>query len=441
MMRRDSASPPKGRTAATKTRRNPVGTQKRRKAAPPRSPLKVHDCIVLIAGDNDLYVDKNFLQVFGYQDPADVSEKPFAMLVHPEDRDRIEEINRRRKEGEEAPSHFEFKGLCMDGSTIHVEASATSLKHNGRTLSAMYLRDVTTRKHWEEELRASEEKYRNLFENSMDAIYISDGDGALLEANGEFLNLFGYTREEAMKLNTRNAFAPEDWERFAAAMQEREFVRDFEVKLSRKDGTPMDCLLSVTPRIEGGKTVGYQGIARDITAFKRAEEALQYMAYHDSLTGLPNRILFRDRLNMALVSAGRNRKRVAVMVLDLDKFKEVNDTQGHDVGDKLLKAVADRLVDTVRKGDTVARMGGDEFLLIVPEINSVDDAVIVKDKIMDGFQKVFLPESHRISVLCSVGIAIFPEHGQDADTLVRCADMAMFKAKQQGRNRFHLCEL
>jgi diguanylate cyclase (GGDEF)-like protein/PAS domain S-box-containing protein len=370
-----------------------------------------------------------------------VSEKPFAMLVHPEDRDRIEEINRRRKEGEEAPSHFEFKGLCRDGSTIHVEASATSLKHNGRTLSAMYLRDVTTRKHWEEELRASEEKYRNLFENSMDAIYISSEDGALLEANGEFLNLFGYTREEAMKLNTRDAFTPEDRERFAAAMQEREFVRDFEVKLSRKDGTLMDCLLSVNPRIEGGKTVGYQGIVRDITAFKRAEEALQYMAYHDSLTGLPNRILFRDRLNMALVSAGRNRKRVAVMVLDLDKFKEVNDTLGHDVGDKLLKSVADRLVETVRKGDTVARMGGDEFLLIVPEINSPDDAITVKDKIMDGFQKEFLPEGHRVSVLCSVGIAIYPDHGQDADTLVRCADMAMFKAKQQGRNRFHLCEL
>jgi diguanylate cyclase (GGDEF)-like protein/PAS domain S-box-containing protein len=422
-------------------RRNPTGTQKKKKGAPSRASLKVHDCIVLIAGDNDLYVDKNFLQVFGYHDPAHVSEKPFSMLVHPDDRDRIEEINRRRKEGEDAPSHFDFKGICRDGSTIHVEASATSLKHNGQTLSAMYLRDVTTRKHWEEELRASEEKYRNLFENSMDAIYISSRDGALLEANGSFLNLFGYTREEAMKLNTKDAFTLEDRERFIAAMQEKGFVTDFEVKLARKDGTLMDCLLSLNPRIEGGKTVGYQGIVRDITAYKRAEEALQYMAYHDSLTGLPNRMLFRDRLNMALLSAGRNKKRVAVMVLDLDKFKEVNDTLGHDMGDRLLKAVADRLVETVRKGDTVARMGGDEFLLIVPEMNSLDDAITVKDKIMDAFQATFLPETNGISVLCSIGIAIYPEHGRDADTLVRCADMAMFKAKQGGRNSFQLCDL
>ena len=422
------------------SRRNPVVTQKKKKGALSRAAQKVHDCIVLIAGDNDLYVDKNFLKVFGYRDPADVSEKPFTMLVHPDDRNRIEEINRRRKEGEEAPSHFEFKGICRDGSTIHVEASATSLKHNGRTLSAMYLRDVTFRKHWEEELKASEEKYRNLFENSMDAIYISARDGALLEANGAFLNLFGYTRQEAMKLNTKDAFTAEDRERFIAAMQEKGFVRDFQVKLARKDGTLIDCLLSLNPRVGSGIIVGYQGIVRDITAYKKAEEALQYMAYHDSLTGLPNRILFRDRLNMALVSAGRNKKRVAVMVLDLDRFKEVNDTLGHDVGDRLLKAVADRLVETVRKGDTVARMGGDEFLLIVPEISSEDDAIIVKDKIMDSFKTAFLHENQEISVLCSLGIAIYPEHGKDADTLVRCADMAMFRAKQQGRNNFHLCE-
>ena len=419
----------------------PAGTQKKKKGAPRQIPVLVHDCIVLVAGDNDLYVDKNFLEVFGYRDPSEVSERPFSMLVHPDDRERVEEINRKRKHGEEeAPGHFEFKGICRDGSTIHVEVSATTLKHNGQVLSVMYLRDVTTRKHWEEELKASEEKYRNLFENSMDAIYISSRDGMLVEANESFLNLFGYTREEAMELNIKDAFTPEDRERFVSAMQEKGFVRDFEVKLSRKDGALMDCLLSLNPRIEGGNTVGYQGIVRDITAYKRAQEALQYMAYHDGLTGLPNRILFTDRLNMALVSAGRNKRHVAVMVLDLDRFKNVNDTFGHDVGDKLLKAVADRLVETVRRGDTVARMGGDEFLLIVPEINSADDVITVKDKIMDAFGNV-LPETQEICISCSVGIAIYPEHGQDADTLVRCADMAMFKTKQQGRDGFQLCDL
>lgn len=403
--------------------------------------LHVRDCIVLVAGDSDLYVDKNFIKVFGYDDPREVSEKPFSMLVHPEDRDRVEEIHRKRSRGDGAPDHYEFKGICRDGTSIHLEVSATSLKYNGQTLSAMYLRDITTRKRWEEELRESEEKYRTLFENSMDAIYITGRDARLVDANEAFLNLFGYTREEAIGLNGKEAISSQDLERFKSIVRKKGYVKDFSLKLARKDGETMDCLLTLNPMVgEGGKTTGYQGIVRDITAYKKAQEAVQYMAYHDSLTGLPNRILFSDRLTMAIVNATRNKQRIAVMMLDLDRFKDVNDTLGHDVGDRLLKAVADRLLDTVRKSDTVARMGGDEFLLVLPEINTVNDTIVVSDKIMEAFRRPFSTSSHELFITCSVGMAIYPEHGTDPEVLIRNADTAMYRVKHLGRNGYRLCD-
>lgn len=176
----------------------------------------------------------------------------------------------------------------------------------------------------------------------------------------------------------------------------------------------------------------------EVVERKRAEEAVKHMAYHDALTGLPNRVLFHDRLQQAIALADRNRRSAAVLMLDVDHFKEVNDELGHDVGDALLKAVAIRLRTLVRKSDTVARMGGDEFTLVLPEAAKPEDAAEVAEKIVGAFQNVFVLNGREVHVTTSVGAAMYPEDGESATALMKSADIAMYQAKQAGRNGYRL---
>jgi len=171
---------------------------------------------------------------------------------------------------------------------------------------------------------------------------------------------------------------------------------------------------------------------------KQAEEKMQQMAYHDSLTGLPNRKLFSDRLGIALAQAQRNKKEVGIAMLDLDKFKDVNDTLGHGVGDLLLKAAAERLSAALRKGDTVARIGGDEFVLILPDLKVVEDAINIAQKIVDGFRKPFLIDSHQLIVTTSIGIAVYPQDGTDKEILLKKADIAMYQVKDAERDGYQI---
>jgi 5-methylcytosine-specific restriction protein A len=177
-----------------------------------------------------------------------------------------------------------------------------------------------------------------------------------------------------------------------------------------------------------------------ITEREQSEEKIQSMAYHDSLTGLPNRNLFSDRLGIALAQAERNQKTVGVAMLDLDKFKDVNDTLGHDVGDLFLKAATVRLSAALRKGDTIARFGGDEFVLILPDLKTIENAIQVVQKIVDSFCKPFLIDTHQLIVTTSIGIAVYPNDGTDEAMLLKNADIAMYQAKQAGRARFQLYE-
>jgi diguanylate cyclase (GGDEF)-like protein/PAS domain S-box-containing protein len=179
-------------------------------------------------------------------------------------------------------------------------------------------------------------------------------------------------------------------------------------------------------------------VIRDITERKQTEEKIRQMAYHDSLTGLPNRKLFSDRLNIAIVQAQRNQKKVGIAMLDLDHFKDVNDTLGHTMGDLFLKATAERLHADLRKGDTIARFGGDEFVLILPDLETIEDAIQVAQKIVDSFCKPFLVDTHQLVVTTSIGIAVYPDDGTDDDILLRNADIAMYQAKQAGRARYQL---
>jgi diguanylate cyclase (GGDEF)-like protein len=203
----------------------------------------------------------------------------------------------------------------------------------------------------------------------------------------------------------------------------------------RKDGTtfPVEVRLGV---LESGGRRLILGLVRDITERVRAEETIRKLAYHDALTGLPNRVLFANRLNRAMAQAHHNKSTFAVMSLDLDYFKNINDTLGHSVGDQLLHRVGKRLTELLRKNDTVSRTGGDEFFLLLPEIALAHDAATIAQKVLQAFQEPFMCDGHELTITTSIGVAMYPDDGEDADTLLKHSDIALYQAKQKGRNNY-----
>jgi diguanylate cyclase (GGDEF)-like protein/PAS domain S-box-containing protein len=191
-------------------------------------------------------------------------------------------------------------------------------------------------------------------------------------------------------------------------------------------------------RDEKDQVDGMVLVFRDVTQRKRQEERLAFLAIHDSLTELPNRVLFNDRLTLALANAVRRKKEIAVLMLDLDRFKKVNDTLGHSVGDRLLKAVAERLPGLLRKSDTIARLGGDEFMVLLPEISSPGSAGRVARRILRAFKQPYDLKDRKISITASIGIASYPRDGEDVESLTKNADIAMYAAKESGRNTYKL---
>ncbi len=248
----------------------------------------------------------------------------------------------------------------------------------------------------------------------------------------------GYSEEELSLLNPLSWYDDEaDIVRVEAAINDvfTTGYGEVDAPMRIKNGEKLFMHFTGSRLIMDGKKY-FVGVGIDISGRKQAEEKIEYMAYHDSLTGLPNRKLFSDRLGITL--AQRNQKIVGIAMLDLDNFKGVNDTLGHVVGDLLLKATAERLSASLRKGDTLARFGGDEFMLILPGLMVIEDAIQVAQKIVDSFRKPFFIENHHLVVTTSIGIAVYPNDGTNEGILLKNADKAMYQAKQAGRDRYQL---
>jgi diguanylate cyclase (GGDEF)-like protein/PAS domain S-box-containing protein len=303
--------------------------------------------------------------------------------------------------------------------------------------------DITGQKDMEEAIREREERFRAIIENIEDGYAEIDIEGNFTFFNDSLLGIVGYTRDEFTGMNLQEVIDQEDLPKLLQALDEvrkaEKASRGVEVKLIRKGGASryFETSISLIKDVKG-QPVGFRSVVRDTTDRREMEDTIRKLAYYDSLTGLPNRLLLRDRLSMAIAYAKRNKKKLSLMMLDLDKFKEVNDTLGHQMGDCLLQRVGDRVKDLIRESDDVTRMGGDEFVVLVPEINRTEDSVVVAKKILASFQEPFLCNEHKLSIMTSIGIAVFPDHGQDVDTLMKHADIAMYQAKGKGGNNYQV---
>jgi diguanylate cyclase (GGDEF)-like protein/PAS domain S-box-containing protein len=298
------------------------------------------------------------------------------------------------------------------------------------------------RRRAEEALRDSERRFRALIEHSTDILTVVDRVGRIVYESPSVERLLGHTAGELMGSALEEHVHPEDRHALAAALAESAGASTpvaAEFRMRVRDGEWRFLEASVSNLLDNAEVGGIVLNSRDITARKQDEETIRHLAYFDALTGLPNRMLFDDRLAQALAHSRRRGARgLAILFLDLDRFKTVNETLGHGAGDELLRTAAARLTSVVRESDTVARLGGDDFLFLLPEIDDVEDAVRVARKVLAELVAPFSVHGHELHLTASVGIALSPLDGNDADTLVRNADTALYRAKEQGGNRYQL---
>lgn len=323
---------------------------------------------------------------------------------------------------------FEREHLARDGRRIPVEINASLFPLRGQAMVIAVSRDVSER-------RQAEIEYRQIIQTAIDGYWLCDATtGRFLDVNDALCATLGYARDELLRIGVADVEAgapPETVRAHLAGIVTTGHSR-FETRLRRKDGAIVDVEVSCRHADSRGGVVFV--FARDITERKIDEARIRRLAFFDPLTGLPNRRLLNDRLDQALALAGRYQRLAAILFVDLDRFKDINDAYGHGVGDEVLKIVAQRLSASVRYSDTVSRQGGDEFVVLLPEVANAANAEMLAQKILDVLAKPVVVGEHRMIATPSVGIALYPDDATDGESLVSRADEAMYAAKTAGRN-------
>lgn len=322
-----------------------------------------------------------------------------------------------------------------DGSTLYVETRLMSFLSKGQPMVLAVARDISERKRAEEQLRLSAE----VFERSREAILITDRAGRIVSINRAFIEMTGYTEKDILGQTMRYlSTSRQDADFFAAIgegiRQDGHWQGEFWGR--KKGGGHFPVWLSIVlVKDEHQQTRHYICVANDISEFKYAEERIYYLAHYDVLTDLPNRAMLRERMPVLLSEAQFNQEQVAVLFIDVDRFKSVNDTLGHHAGDNVLATVARRLKSCISSADIVARMGGDEFVLVLPKTGA-ERAVDVAQCIVTALNEPLIVEHHRVNATSSIGISIYPHDGQTMETLIKNADAALYHAKTLGRNNY-----
>jgi len=388
----------------------------------------------------EVVFSKRYKAIYGFvADELENNTEAWDARVHPDDLARIEADRAAYFAGEKPSYANERRMQCKDGSWkwILSRGMVVARDAQGRPLRMIGTHtDITERHEREEALRLASTVILTMDE----AVAVTNMRNEIISVNPAFTVITGYFPNEVIGRNPNL---------MASGTQPAKFYQDMWEKLSttgnwhgevcnrRKSGKLYVEWLSIKQvRDEQGVPTHYVAVFSDISERKANEARMQHLAHFDVLTNLPNRALFSDRLRQAIAKARRDKTRLALMFIDLDRFKPVNDQLGHQVGDLLLQEVARRLLDCVRReSDTVARIGGDEFVVMLPDIETVQAATLVAEKILAALNQSFEIGGHQIHISSSIGIAIFPEHGQDENHLLQSADAAMYLAKENGRNR------
>jgi len=377
---------------------------------------------------------------FGYR-PEDLMDLPagFDSLIHPDDLDRVVQAVAAAQDGEHY--HLEYRLLGRSGQVFWVQDRTLIIRDAENRIVAYHgiLIDITEQKRAERALQEQQRLYRIVAENASDVVGIHSLDGTFQYVSPSAETVLGHASQELLGSNPSALVAPEDlafWRTaFSAAVRGQPASGSYRL---RHGGGAYIWVETVTGPIqdETGAISGVRSSSRDITQRKVFEDQLAHQAFHDPLTDLPNRALFIDRLRHALARSERRRNPVAVLFLDLDRFKLVNDSLGHAVGDQLLIAVGQRLQAVLRPEDTVARLGGDEFTLLLEDIAAVDNAIRVAERVLEHFAAPIEVAGHEVYVSTSIGIAMSGAGSFTPDELVRNADVAQYLAKQNGAPRF-----
>ncbi|MDO9281746.1 MAG: diguanylate cyclase [Methylotenera sp.] len=332
--------------------------------------------------------------------------------------------------------NIETRHRRKDGAVLDVEVRGHYIAHKAHEYSFTFVQDITERKLIDAELRIAATAFE-----SQEGMIITDANSNILKINHSFTRITGYTSEEALgRKMTLLKSGIHDAEFYRGMWDSIQSTGSWQGEIwnRRKNGDIYPEWLTITAvKDAGGVITHYVGTMIDITARKAIEDRVHHLAHYDVLTDLPNRALLSDRLHQALAQAKRDKSKLALIFLDLDYFKPVNDELGHEIGDLLLKQVALRLQHCIkRETDTLSRVGGDEFVIILSHIESDQDAALMADKIILSLMRPFEIEENVINISCSVGIGVYPSHGKDATSLMRVADNAMYQAKRAGRGRF-----
>jgi diguanylate cyclase (GGDEF)-like protein/PAS domain S-box-containing protein len=369
--------------------------------------------------------------------------RSYQSIIHPEDRDRVREevvggLTLRKR------FDCEYRIFHAHGSVRWVWERGTGVFDIYGRLVAIegIIQDVTERKESSLALREAERRYYQLFENALEGIFRTTLDGQYLDANPALARIYGFESPAELiqsRKDIRNELYvnPARREEFMTLVRARGSVSGFESQIYKKDGEII--WISENARAvydDLGELACYEGTVEDITERKLYQARIEQQANYDTLTGLANRSLLNDRLQQAILAASNHNTRLAVVFVDLDRFKYINDSLGHHVGDELLRAMAERLKASVRETDTVARLGGDEFVLLINGQGDPESVAIVLERMLSDISQPWSISQGDFNITCSMGVALYPDDGQTAQALLKHADSAMYRAKDRGRNNF-----
>lgn len=389
--------------------------------------------------DNSIYYSPRWKSMLGYQEdelPDDFSV--WEDLVEPDDRERSWNMLSDYIDGKRDNFHLEFKMKHKDGHWVDILSRAFLVRNEENKpvrVVGTHL-DISEIKYKDEQILV----LSHALEQSPVSVVITDTNADIEYVNRAFENISGYLASEVIGKNPRifkSGLTPvtrykEMWNALLAKQ-----TWAGEIQNRKKNGDIFWESAQIAPVVDSTGTVThYIGIKEDITSKKQQEEKILYQAHFDSLTGLPNRFLALDRLEQSIKEALRSQSFIAVLFIDLDGFKRINDSLGHDIGDRLLIKTAERLSSEVREEDTLCRLGGDEFVLILHDVKQADDAQVVASNLLSCINEAFILDDRELTISASIGIAIYPENADSSSELLRNADMAMYYAKEQGRNNY-----